>query len=131
VRRIYHHWETWECVPAGMYEEAAPGGMAAEDAILAYAAFLSDHVRFSAALERVVAEWPISCEHFLSNDSINRIAWLGQASMCIETGVPSKYKAGFARMTGLQRHAANGIAGHHLARYLKRRDGDQLCLPAM
>lgn len=128
MKRIYHHCDTWECVPAGMYAEAPPPPMTSEDAKLAYADFLRDHKRFHAALERVVAEWPISCEQFLSNQSINRIAWLGQASMCIATGVPSKYKSGFSLMTGLERHAANSIAARHLAHYLQRREGDQLCL---
>lgn len=40
-------------------------------------------------MQRVTLEWKYSCEHNLSNMSMNRIAYLGQAACCIEHKVPS------------------------------------------
>lgn len=91
----------------------------------AHAEFLSDTPRFRAALERVLREWPISCEQFLSNESINRIAWLGQAAMCIDAGVPRSYRAGFKLLTPNQQETANNVAGEALKIWLN----NQECLP--
>lgn len=85
----------------------------------AYAAFLRDDRRFRRALQRVVTEWPISCEQFLLNESINRIAWLGQAAMCIETGVPRKYRAGFMQLSEAERTRANATAHETLNTWLR------------
>jgi hypothetical protein len=75
-----------------------------------YADFLKDSPRFRRATRRVIASWPTSCEQFLSNSSINRIAWMGQASMCIETGTPATFRAGFKLLTLKQQQRANAIA---------------------
>ena len=54
--------------------------------------------------------WVKSCEHYLTNTSMNRIAWLGQASMCLDTGIPSKYCSGFNLLSDEQKNNANLIA---------------------
>ena len=84
-----------------------------------YAEFLRDIPRFEKAMARVVAEWPKSCEHFLTNQSVNRIAWLGQSSMCIETGIPCHYRAGFNMMSNEDRDKANAAAARVLRRWEK------------
>lgn len=118
MSRVWHPFDLWECVAAGMY--AIDTGHAPDDARRAYADFLRDTPRFEAALRRVLSEWPVSCEHFLSNDSINRIAWLGQAAMCIATGVPRWYCAGFLLLTHYEQRIANATAGHALTTWLQR-----------
>ena len=79
--RIFHEWEDWECYPAGFYGDKPPKGMTVTDCEEAYRDFLADIPRFEAALNRVITEWVHSCEHYLTNQKMNRIAWLGQASM--------------------------------------------------
>lgn len=86
-----------------------------------YAAFLRDTPRFESALDRVLTEWPRSCEQFLSNDSVNRIAWLGQASMCIATGVPRLHRAGFKLLTEEEQRKANSVAEAALNRWIANR----------
>ncbi|MFZ2540967.1 MAG: hypothetical protein WAW75_04235 [Gallionella sp.] len=127
--RPWHPIRTWECVKAGLYADSPPRGMDADDARNAYAVFLADLSRFRTALERVLVDWPISCEQFLSNASINRIAWLGQASMCIETGVPCKYRSGFALLTEAQQAAANATAAEALRKWEAKTRYFQLLLP--
>ena len=127
--RPWHPIQKWESVKAGLYADRPPSGMDADEAKNAYAAFLADSSRFRAALERVLAEWPIACEQFLSNASINRIAWLGQAAMCIETRVPCKYRSGFALLTEAQQLKANEIAAEALHTWELRSQSFQLLLP--
>lgn len=116
--RLWHHWETWECVPAGLFRTTPPDGMDSDACRAAYSAFLRDTPRFEAALSRVLGEWPVSCEQFLSNEDMNRIAWLGQASMCIATGVPACYRAGFKLLTDGEQATANATAARALGAWL-------------
>lgn len=111
MKRIYHTWEKWECYPAGFYETLPPNGMTPAEATALYAEFLRDSERFNAALWRVITEWPKSSEHYLSNEKMNRIAWLGQAAMCIETRVPSAYRGGFNRLTSAEQEQAIYVPG--------------------
>lgn len=113
MRRIWHPWTAWECV--GMYTHDSP--LNADESKAAYAQFLADLPRFSGALDRVLREWPISCQHFLTNQEINRIAWLGQASMFIATGVPAHFRAGFKLLSLPQQRAANATAAEALNRW--------------
>jgi len=115
MRRIWHPWTAWECFRAGFYETTCE--LPADDAKRAYAEFLRDTPRFEAALDRVLAEWPRSCEHFLTNESINRIAWLGQASMCIATGIPSVYRGGFRLLSDVEQKVANATAAKFLGKW--------------
>jgi hypothetical protein len=121
VERIYHTWDKWECYPAGFYEDNPPRGMTPGGATQAYAEFLRDSMRFEAALKRVLAEWPNSCEHYLSNENMNRIAWLGQASMCIATRVPAAYRSGFNLLTKAEQDAADALALKYLNIWLESR----------
>lgn len=119
IKRLYHHWEKWECYPAGFYETVAPDGMDSDAACEAYREFLADIPRFEKALQRVLNEWPNSCEQFLSNIHINRIAWLGQASMCIETRIPACFRAGFKLLDAKQQQAADAAAARTLHHWEK------------
>lgn len=110
MKRIYHTWEKWECYPAGLYETCAPNGLTEPGALQAYATFLRDTPRFESALSRVITEWPRSCEHYLSNETMNRIAWLGQAAMCIDTSIPAKFRGGFNALTEAEQQTANATA---------------------
>lgn len=82
LNRVYAHYLQWEDYLAGQY--AAP----TNDPELAIkcSQLLSDPTRFQLAATRVINEWPISSAVNLSNISINRQAWLGQAACCLILG---------------------------------------------
>lgn len=120
--RIYHTWDEWECYPAGFYENRPKDkSMSDDDCRAMYRDFLRDTEAFKSALSRVLSEWPNSCEHYLSNENMNRIAWLGQASMCIDRGIPSHFRGGFNWLTREEQSAANLIALEALNRWLADR----------
>jgi hypothetical protein len=108
-----------------MFDTVPPPGLAADEAREWYAEFLSDIPWFKTTLQRVVQEWPISCEQFLSNRNINRIAWLGQASMCIELSIPAVFRGGFKLLSDTQQGAANEAAQNCLDRWLAGRCGGE------
>jgi ParB-like chromosome segregation protein Spo0J len=107
--RIFHTFDKWECHKAGFYASKFDG-MTADQCEREYAEYLSNEERFREGLNGVVSEWINSCEHYLTNKAMNRIAWLGQAAMCYSTGIPSKYCAGFNLLSPEQQDKANLIA---------------------
>jgi hypothetical protein len=115
--RIFHTYDNWECYKAGFYATTLPG-ISKEEAETKYAEFLSDDAAFGSALERVTSEWKNSCEHYLTNKAMNRIAWLGQASVCVALGIPSTFRGGFNLLPPEKQDAANQLALLYLNRWL-------------
>jgi hypothetical protein len=79
---------------------------------------LSNEKEFSAALEKVLGTWKNSCEHYLTNEKMNRIAWLGQASLCVARGIPSCYRSGYFLLSKDQQKAADAVALAALNKWL-------------
>jgi len=117
--RIFHTWDKWECAKAGLYKTSKEG-MTKEECEQAYCNFLSDLDRFAEALERVITEWKFSCEQYLTNSAMNRIAWLGQASMCYATGIPAAFRSGFYLLSEEQQIKANEKALIYLNKWLEK-----------
>jgi hypothetical protein len=118
MNRIYHTWDKWECYPAGFYEANAPKGFTKESAELFYKDFLANIPLFESCLSRVITEWKNSCEHYLTNEKMNRIAWLGQASVCIHAGIPAKFRGGYNLLTESQQKEADLAAFKFLNKWL-------------
>ena len=114
--RIFHTFEKWECHKAGFYASRKEG-MTQDQCENAYAEFLGNDDKFKQGLEGVLENWVHSCEHYLTNKAMNRIAWLGQAAMCFSTGVPSKFCSGFNLLTIEQQERANEIALEYLNKW--------------
>lgn len=123
--RVFHTHDKWECAKAGFYSSTVEG-KTKEQCKLEYAEFLSNTDQFAEALKMVFKEWPTSCEHYLTNIAMNRIAWLGQASMCIARGIPSQFCSGFNLLTSDQQEAANETALTALNEWLSGRGMDQV-----
>lgn len=117
-KRIFHTHEKWECYKAGFYNGFPPEDMTKAQCEEEYGNFLSDLDRFSVGLEHVITEWKRSCEHYLTNSAMNRIAWLGQAAMCRETGIPSVFRSGFFLLTDEGQLSANKLALEYLNKWL-------------
>ena len=117
TERVFHTYYKWECHKAGFYN-TVKDGMTKTECEEAYRDFLSDISRFAEALQHVIVEWKHSCEHYLTNVAMNRIAWLGQAAMCYATGVPATFRSGFFLLTKEQQEEANRTALVYLNKWL-------------
>ena len=115
--RIFHTYEKWECYKSGFYETTL-NGLSKEECERMYQSFLTSDEAFSQALEHVITEWKHSCEHYLTNAAMNRIAWLGQAAACSAMGIPSSFRGGFNLLTDEQADRANQIALEYLNKWL-------------
>jgi ParB-like chromosome segregation protein Spo0J len=125
--RIFHTFDKWECHKAGFYG-SKKDGFTAEQCEKEYANFLSNEEKFKDGLNGVINNWINSCEHYLTNKAMNRIAWLGQASMCYSTGIPSKFCSGFNLLTNEQQEKANNIALEYLNIWMKKYNRNELTM---
>lgn len=118
--RIFHTFDKWECVKAGFYETKPPKGMTADHCRAYYKELLIDIPEFERILALVITEWKHSCEHYLTNGAMNRIAWLGQASLCYKYGIPSEFRGGYSLLTEAQQRAADEAAHRALNDWMAR-----------
>ncbi len=116
--RIFHTHDKWECEKAGFYESKPPKGMTADICKLHYKELLTDIHEFEVALDGVISNWKHSCEHYLTNSAMNRIAWLGQASLCYKHGIPAEFRGGYGLLTEAQQLAADEAALRALNKWL-------------
>ena len=118
VKRVYRPYTDWECISAGMYDSAACSSTDKHIFMREYALFLGDNDRFQGGIDAVFSDWPASCENFLTDNQINRIAWLGQASACISIGTPCCFCGGFWLLTSSQQHEANSLAHLNIRKWI-------------
>lgn len=116
-QRIFHTYDKWECYKAGFYNTVKEG-MTKEQCEQAYHDLLTDLEVFAGVLDHVVTEWKFSCEHYLTNKSMNRIAYLGQAALCYAKGIPSTFRGGFNLLTDTEQQTANEVALTYLNKWL-------------
>lgn len=119
--RVFHTFDKWECVKAGFYATTKEG-WTKEQCEQAYLNLLSDPVAFESAARDVVDQWPMSCEHYLTNAAMNRLAWIGQAAVCKVYGVPSQFSSGWSLLSKEQQDKANEVALKVLNDWLQSRE---------
>jgi len=126
-QRIFHVWQDWECYPAGFYSTTL-SGYSHEECEKKFIEVLSSEDLFSTALDGVITNWKNSCEHYLTNKSMNRIAWLGQASVCYSSGVPSRYSSAWFRIEEKNRDIADRVALLFLNKWLTANNREQVSM---
>jgi len=82
--RVYHPVSAWEEVLFNMWGEATCNKTAMEQAI----GLTSDHKEYGGYMMRVVKEWPVSCENALTDNSLNKRAWVGHAACALAINCP-------------------------------------------
>ena len=117
ANRIFHTHDKWECYAAGFYANTLDG-VTKQQAEEAYRDFLGDDALFADALQHVITEWTHSCEHYLTNVAMNRIAYLGQAAACYALGLPAVFRSGFYLLPEDKQTRANEIALEYLNKWL-------------
>ncbi len=124
MNRIFHTYDKWECHKSGFYRSVKKD-WSHEECENEFVRILTNQKLFSEILEKVTSEWKYSCEHYLTNASMNRIAWLGQAAVCYHSGVPSRYSSAWTRISEEDRGLANATALKHLNNWLSNNGLDE------
>jgi hypothetical protein len=86
MNRIYHHYEKWEDYKAGFYDNIS--GKNKSLLVDKVIEMFSNYESTEIYMRKVINEWKYSCEHNLTNNGLNKIAYIGQAACCLYAGVP-------------------------------------------
>lgn len=89
MNRVVHPWHKWECYRDGFYNDNT---LTKEENEKLYMSYFDNTKKFERDMRKITRKWKHSCEHFLLNPTINRVAWIGQACVYVDRGVPRKYK---------------------------------------
>jgi len=127
MKRIYHKWELWEDHKAGFYDNCS-GETKKKKIENAIEMFNSWELTIN-NMNRVIKEWNYSCEHNLTNESMNKIAYIGQAACCIYAGVPSSLTMeAWNKLSDEVKDRSNEIAKSVLTVWETNQKHKQLCL---
>jgi hypothetical protein len=86
MERIYHRYEKWECFKNGFFRNVS--GEEKKELQKKVIEMFNDSELTEKFMNKVINEWGYSCEHNLTNISLNRVAWLGQSACCLYAKIP-------------------------------------------
>jgi len=102
--RVYHQYNRWEELQYGMWADPVNKK---EQEIMAINLMSNDKL-FGHYMKRVTNEWPISCENALTDENLNKKAWLGQAACALAMRIPeSVTRSAWSKLTYEQQFLAN------------------------
>ena len=127
MSRIYHPYWKWEDYKAGFYDNVS--GEKKKFLFNKVIEMFSDQKLTKENMERVINEWEFSCQHNLSNESMNKIAYIGQGACCLYAGVPSTITMeAWSSVSKENQNKANEIAELILQKWISNNKKIQLCL---
>lgn len=86
MKQIFHPYHLWEDWQNGMWRNETAEY---EDLHLpSIISFTGDHLEYGAAMIEVVEQWFYSVQHNLTDNSINKRAWIGHAACNLKFGWP-------------------------------------------
>ena len=86
LKRIYHPYWLWEDYKAGFYNSCS--GTEKKEKIESVLQMFNSEKLTTEFMNRVITEWKYSCEHNLTNESMNKIAYIGQGACCLFSNIP-------------------------------------------
>ena len=109
MTRVYHPYTAWEDFQNKMWDTLP---RSEENAMLQRAVqFTGDATLYGSFMLRVIEEWPTACEHNLTNEGMNRLAWIGHAATCLAIQCPEYItRKAWSFLTQQQRDDANAQA---------------------
>lgn len=86
MKRIYHHYTLWEDYTNGMWRKVSKDE---ELSMLSIAIeFTGNHIKYGNAMMKVVDSWKYTMEHNLTDNTINKKAFVGHCAVCYELKIP-------------------------------------------
>jgi hypothetical protein len=127
MNRIYHPYWMWEDYKAGFYNNCS--GQKKVEYLDRCLQMFNSETKTNKNMMRVIDEWKFSCEHNLTNESLNKIAYIGQSACCLFAGIPSTVTMeGWNLLSKEVQERANRQALEVLNIWIQRNKKIQLCL---
>lgn len=109
MKRIYHDYRRWEDFKNGMWRNVSKRER--EKLLPIAIEFTGDHEKYGAAMMEVTRKWKYSCEHNLTDNSLNKKAWVGHAACSLKMNLPEfVVRMAWKLLTDEQRYLANNQA---------------------
>lgn len=123
MSRVFHHYERLEEYQDGMWRITR--GEKRKAHVAASASLMRDPAAFQSAMFAALEQWPLSCEHNLTAENVNRIAWLGHAGCCVGVSSPEDCtRLGWHTLTREEQDEANRVAAEVLKQWDEARSPD-------
>lgn len=121
MKRIYHPYHLWEDHKKGFYNNCS--GKEKEVKIPKVIEMFNSEKLTEEMILKVITEWKYSCEHNLSNNTMNRIAYIGQAACCEYAEIPNTVTVEAWSLLSLDvRNRSDKIALKHLNNWIKKHE---------
>lgn len=114
VYKPYYDWEDWQ---NGMWRSV---NKVEQKTLIDWAVeFTGDHVKYGNAMSEVLSAWPNTMLHNLTNQSMNKRAFLGHCACCFSSGCPeSIVRSAWKLLTEEQRVLADEAAQKHIDNWI-------------
>jgi hypothetical protein len=127
MKRIFHHYKKWEDYEAGFYNNCS--GAEKEKKIQAVISMFSSEKLTREYMTKVIELWKYSCEHNFTNESLNKIAYLGQAACCLYNNIPNTVTMeAWSKLDKEVQERADRIAIEIIEKWEETNKDIQLCL---
>lgn len=105
--RVYRDYREWEEIKFNMWGKVENKELFLKKAI----DFTSNHSLYGQYMFRVANEWPVSCENALTDNLINKKAWIGHAACALAIQCPEDItRLAWSYLTDEQQFLANNEA---------------------
>lgn len=115
--RIFHTYDKWECHKNWLYATKVDW-KSEKECEEQFAKFFTVDWLFESVADKVISEWKYSCEQYLTNKCMNRIAWMWQACVCYHTWIPKKYCWWWFLLSDSDRNKADVVALNAINKWL-------------
>jgi hypothetical protein len=127
MKRIYHPYWLWEDYKAGFYDNVS--GEEKKRLLLKSVEMFNSKELTKSNMLRVIEEWKYSCEHNLTNESLNKIAYIGQGACCLYSKIPSTITMeAWSLLTEEVKNRSNELALFTIKQWETNNKNIQLCL---
>lgn len=127
MKRIYHPYWLWEDYKAGFYDNVS--GEQKKEMIKNVLTMFNSKSLTRKFMMKVVKEWKYSCEHNLTNESLNKIAYIGQSACCLYARIPNTITMeAWSLLTDEVKKRSDKIALETISYWEEQNKEIQLCL---
>ena len=127
VNRIYHHYKKWEDYNYNFYNNCT--GKEKEDKIKKGLEMFNSEELTKKYMFLVIRDWKYSCEHNLTNSSLNKIAYIGQSACSYYDNIPSTITMEVWNMRSKEvQERSNILAKEAIKEWNNNNKNIQLCL---
>lgn len=125
--RIYHPWDKWEDYHFNFYDNCT--GQQKEFKLQSAVDMFNSVIDTERCMNHVVDNWTNSMEHNLTNNSMNKIAYIGQSACAFYDNIPATITMeAWSLLTDEVKERSNQLAQGAIDKWNRNNKFIQICL---